>query len=117
MEDIKIILLKTGQHVIARITELRDENDNAFCFLLEVPLIVDFSPQSTPENLQISFSQLMPFSSTPAFRIPFDHVITIGDPKQGILEKYVDIVKPLYPIDGGAEPNQIETQEEIKNDN
>ena len=53
MEDIKIILLKTQQQVIARITELRDDNDNPFCFLLEVPLVVDFSPQSTSEDLQI----------------------------------------------------------------
>ena len=59
----------------------------------------------------------MPFSSTPAFRIPFDHVITIGDPKQSILKKYVEVVKPYYPIDGGAEPSQIENQEETENDN
>jgi hypothetical protein len=117
MEDIKIVLLKTRQQVITKLSELRDENDNPFCFLMEVPLIVDISPQSTPEDLKIAFSQLMPFSSTPAFRIPFDHVITIGDPKQGVLEKYIEIVKPYYPIDGGAEPNTIESKEETENDN
>lgn len=116
MEDIKIILLKTGQQIITKLSELRTDDDKPFCFVFEVPLVVSYSPEATENDIQIAFSQWMPFSSSVAFRIPFDHVITIGDVKVGILKKYVEIVKPYYPIDGGSEPNEIESVEEKTND-
>ena len=57
MDDIKLVLLKTGQTLISKLSELRDEKENAICFLFEVPLVVAFSPESTKEDLKVSFSQ------------------------------------------------------------
>ena len=37
-----------------------------------------------------------PFSKSVEFRIPFDYVVSIGEPKDDILEKYMEIAGPLF---------------------
>jgi hypothetical protein len=112
MEFVKLVLLKNGKLLITKIEELRDEQDNPLCFILEVPLVVNIIPnENTPDNPKISFGSFVPFSKTFAYRIAFNEVLTIGDPVDSIMEKYVEIVKPYYPVDGGSEPNVIEFKE------
>ena len=117
MESIKIVLLRNQLQVIAKVSELQTDDDTPYCFLFEVPFVVSFDEGSTPEDPKIVFSALMPFTKNFAYRMPFDQVITMGDPTDPILQRYIDVVKHYYPIDGGAEPNQIEIQEETENDN
>jgi hypothetical protein len=107
MDDVKIVLLKSNHHLISKINELRTDDEKPVCFLLEVPLLVSYGPADAPdEELKISLSRWMPFSKSPSFRIPFDQVVTIGDPKDAILEKYIELVKPYYPIDNNPDPNK-----------
>jgi len=116
MEDIKVLLLKTGQQIITKLSELRTKEDEPFCFVFEVPLVLSITADSTESDIKIGFSQWMPFSSSVAFRVPFDHVVTISDPKEGIITKYIEVVKPYYPVDGGAQPNKVENKEDKIND-
>ena len=117
MESIKIVLLKNDLQVIARVSELQSDDNTPYCFLFEVPFVISFDEGSTPEDPKIVFTALMPFTKNFAYRMPFEQVMTMGDPTDPILQRYVEIVKPYYPIDGGEEPNEIETQEETENDN
>jgi hypothetical protein len=115
MEDIKIVLLKSRQHVITKLSELRTEEDEPLCFLFEVPFVITYQMDYSEENkndVKISFSQMMPFSNTLEFRIPFEYVITIGSPKPDIVEKYIEVLKPYYPIINDAEPNKLTEEEE-----
>lgn len=116
MEDIKVLLLQYDQQVIAKVSEIRTDNDEPYCFLLEVPMVLNFAPESTPEEPKVSMAPLVPFSKNWAFRMPFNHVVTMGIPTDNILKKYVEVVKPYYPIDGGADPNKVETTGEETND-
>lgn len=116
MEDIKILLLNPDLQVIAKVSEIQGEDDTPYCFLLEVPMVLQFAPASTQEEPKISMSPLLPFSKSMAFRFPFDKVVTMGIPTDNILKRYVDIVKPYYPIDGGAVPNKVESKNQETND-
>jgi hypothetical protein len=115
MEDIKIVMLKNRQHVICKLSELRTETDEPLCFLFEVPFVVSYSvPSENAEekDIQIKFAQWSPFSKSLQFRVPFEQVVSIGEPKDGILQKYIELLKPYYPIVNDAEPTtEIEETE------
>lgn len=116
MNSIRIALLQNDLQVIAKVSELQTDDNTPYCFLFEVPFVVSFDDGSTPEDPKIVFTALMPFTKNFAYRLPFEQVITMGEPTDPILKRYIEIVKPYYPIDGGAEPNEIENQEEQNNE-
>lgn len=115
MEDIKIVMLKNKQHIISKLTELTvEETDEPLCFLFEIPMVISYThPKDANDDseVKIIFQQWSPFSKSLQFRVPFDYVITIGDPKDQILEKYIEVVKPYYPIINDAEPTMPVNEE------
>lgn len=113
MNDIKIVQLSTGHHLIAKVSEIRTEKDEPICFLLAVPMTLSYGPETSEENVSIKYAKWSPFSSSLEFRIGFDQVITISDPIQSILEKYVELVNPYYPIIS-TEQSTTETTEETE---
>lgn len=95
MEDVKIVMLKNGHHIITKINELYlEEKEEPFCFLLTAPLIITY--KSKEEELELSFTLWSPFSKSVEYRIPFDYVVSMGEPKDDILEKYLEIAGPLF---------------------
>ncbi len=115
MEDIKIVLLKSRQQIICKISELlNEETQEPLCFLVEVPLAIYYNnlEKENSSDVTIMFQQWMPFSSSLQFRIPFDYVVTLGEPKEQILEKYIETIKPYYPIINNAKSNKLTEEEE-----
>ncbi len=108
MEAIKIVQLKDGSHIICKITELTSDDGKPLCFLIEVPMILSYANEGSEDDVKIKYSQWSPFSKSLEFRIPFDQVITIGEPKTAVLEKYVEIVQPFYPILDSEHPPAAE---------
>ena len=108
MENIKLLYLKNGQQVICALTELYEDNGGdpevPLCFLFEVPMVITFGS----EALQIKLSPWSPFSKSYAFRVPFDFVITISEPKDEIKQRYLELITPSYPINNTAELNKEE---------
>jgi len=94
-EEIKIVMFKNGHHIISKINELYVEGrEDPICFLLTAPLIITYKSPNEGE-LELSFTLWSPFSKSVEFRIPFDHVLSVGEPKEDILEKYLEIAAPL----------------------
>lgn len=106
-ENITLLYLKNGQHIIAALTELTTKEGDPYCFMLEVPMTVSFGA----EPLQIKLSPWSPFSKSLAFRIPFDFVVTLSEPKDEIKQKYLELVVPGYPINETAELKSGEESE------
>jgi hypothetical protein len=101
MEDInnvKIVMLKNGQHIITKINEMFAEGkEESICFLFTAPLIITYKPSSKEgEEFELSFTLWSPFSKSVEFRVPFNEVISIGDPKDDVLENYMEIAGPLF---------------------
>jgi hypothetical protein len=98
MEDVKILMLKNNQHVITKLSEIISEDDKPLCFLFTAPLIISYQPPTEDGEIKISFTLWSPFSKSIQYRIPFDNVITIGDPKDDVLGKYIEIAGPVIDL-------------------
>lgn len=97
MEDVKVVMCRNGHHIISKINELYPAQGDSepICFLLTAPLVITYKTTDDSE-LELSFTLWSPFSKSVEFRIPFDYVVSIGDPKDDILEKYMEIAGPLF---------------------
>ena len=116
MDDIKVLLLKSGQHIITKLSELTADSGESLCFVFEVPLIIRFVSGTSEQDTVISFNLWCPFSKSVAYRVPFEHVVTIGEPKDPILQKYIEYIQPLYPlIEGDAEPDTVNNLQQYIN--
>jgi hypothetical protein len=73
---------------------------------MEVPFVI-FTPPNPEEDKKIGMAKFMPYSKSPNFRISFDEVVTIGEPQEFIVKKYIEIVYPHYPIVSEEEYQQI----------
>jgi len=94
-EDIKIVMFKNGPHIITKINELYvDGKEDPICFLLTAPLVITYK-NPTPEEMELSFTLWSPFSKSVEFRIPFDHILSVGEPKDDILQKYLEVAGPV----------------------
>ena len=67
MDDIKVLLLKSGQHIITKLSELTADSGESLCFVFEVPLIIRFVSGTSEQDTVISFS--------PDLRITIDTLI------------------------------------------
>lgn len=112
METIKLVLLKSGYHIITKLSELNDDSEKPICFLMEVPFVVFTSP-NPEEDTKIGMAKFMPYSKSPNFRISFDEVVTIGEPQEFIVKKYIEIVYPHYPIVSEEEYQQIISSDNV----
>ena len=91
-----IVVLKTGEKLITILQEVfegEDEDRKGICLLMNYPyeLALIAAPNETnPEmDLQVKFSKWCPYSVENSFRIPYDGILTIGQPDPGLTEAYM----------------------------
>jgi len=110
--NVKIVILKTGQYLITRIQELR-ESDKPLCFLITAPLILSYQQSNEdPEKMEMVFTLWCPFSQSIQYRVPFEHVVSVGEPKEDVYIRYMEIAGPLLDrIDQIDEDEQEITEE------
>lgn len=116
--SVNIVHLVSGEQLISKVTELRDENGEPFCFLLTMPMLLTLIPGETEADTKINYLPWSPFSSSPEFRVGFDKIVSIGDPTGYIFETYIELNQPKYPILSQEELEQFQQtkREKIKND-
>ena len=112
--SIKITTLKTGTILISELKEVYDgegEDRKGICLLVERPYelsLVNAAPQYMVEEagaeLQVKFSKWNPYSSDNQFKLPYDSVMTIGEPEEGLKNAYV------------AKIAEVELVEEVNNE-
>ena len=98
MSSINIIHLVSGEQVIAKVSELRDNEGEPFCFLLSMPMVLDLVPGEKEPQREINFFPWSPFSSSREFRIGFEKIISIGDPLPNVFKTFVELTQPVYPV-------------------
>lgn len=109
--SINILHLVSGEQVISKVTELRDERGEPFCFLLQMPMTLTLIPGETNEDTQINYFPWSPFSGSREFRVGFEKIISLGEPTKHVFEKYVEINQPVYPV---LTPEEFESFQKIK---
>ena len=92
----KVLLMKSGERILAGLSELTDKEGNGVCFVIRCPYILTMSPagevstEGEPTQFQVNFTRWFPFSSDVQFKIPYTSVVAIGEPDQNILNVYLE---------------------------
>jgi len=98
MGSINIVHLVSGEQVITKLSELRDTDGEPFCFLFQMPMVLNLVPGKTDDQTSINYFPWSPFSSSKEFRVGFEKIISIAEPTANVAESYIEINQPLYPI-------------------
>lgn len=87
----KILVMKNGERLIAGTGERKGEDGRGICLVIKCPYILTLGPKNEgTEDFTVNFSKWNPFSSSLDFNIPYDAVVTVSDPEQGILDVYLE---------------------------
>jgi hypothetical protein len=91
----KVMILNSGERIIAGVSEVTDENGQGLCLLLRCPYILDMVPtgeynnEGNPSQFSIKFTKWFAYSTSDEFRVPYASVVAIGEPEEGILDVYL----------------------------
>lgn len=87
----KVVVLKTGERVVAGIAEVIDnETNRAVCLLLRCPYILTLRPNNESGDFEVNFTKWIPFSSDKQFRVSYDALVAIGEVEESILNAYME---------------------------
>lgn len=88
----KVIVLKTGERVVAGLAEVIDnETNKAVCLLLRCPYILTLRPKDESSgDFEVNFTKWIPFSSDKQFRVSYDALVAIGEVEESILNAYME---------------------------
>lgn len=111
MTSINIVHLVSGEQVITKLIELRDKDGEPFCFLFQMPMVLTLIPGETESDSQINYFPWSPFSGSREFRVGFEKIVSIGDPLPNVVDSYIEINQPLYPI---LTPEEFEKYKQSK---
>lgn len=95
MNDIRIVIFE-NEVVISRLSEVKTEDGNSLCLLMQYPFRLDTRIDDDGET-QVSFTPWCIYTQDTEYRIPFAQVRSIGFPKKFLEEKYIEMVKPFCP--------------------
>lgn len=86
----KILVLKNGERIIAGTGERTGEDGRGICLVIKCPYILTLGEKTSTDDFTVNFSKWNPFSSDLTFNVPYDAVITVSEPEQGILDVYLE---------------------------
>ena len=91
----RVMILHSGERIIAGVSEVTDENGQGLCLLLRCPYILEMAPtgeynaEGNPSQFSINFTKWFAYSTSDEFRVPYASVVAIGEPEEGILDVYM----------------------------
>lgn len=91
----RVMILQSGERIIAGVSEVTDENGVGLCLVLRCPYILDMAPtgeynaEGNPSQFSINFTKWFAYSTSDEFRVPYASVVAIGEPEEGILDVYM----------------------------
>ena len=104
--SIQIVTMKTGERIITELKEAYDgdtEEKKGICLIFDRPYILSVSNQSSDgfftDQLQVQFSKWNPFSIDEQFRIPYDGVLAISNPDQGLQQAYIQKIAEAKEVE------------------
>ena len=97
---VSIVTLKTGDRIITELKEAFDgegDDKKGICLIMQEPYVLNLDG-ATPQYLteqhgieyQVRFSKWNPYSPDTMFKIPYDCVMTISNPEEGLQKAYED---------------------------
>ena len=95
---VKILLLKSGEDVIADVKEMVSPDKKVIGYFLKKPCIVKLIPKSKKGETSISMYPWMPLAKEKDIPLPTDWVVTIVTPLEKVEQMYKEDVINAKPI-------------------
>ena len=113
-----VVVLKTGEKLITILQEVFEgegEDKKGICLLMSYPyelaLISVPNEEDPDKDLQVKFSKWCPYATDNSFRIPYDGILTIGQPDPGLAQAY----QAKIDLSKGAEPQPASGSDDSPN--
>ena len=109
---IKVLVLKSGEDVIADVQEMMSSENQVMGYFLTKPCVVKLQAKETSSDVYVRMHQWMPFAREKMIPLSTDWVVTMVTPVESIQEMYQKQVLE----DGKEETNQTTNSDEQSED-
>ena len=89
---VKILLLKSGEDVVADVKEMVSPDDKVIGYFLTKPCIIKLIPKSEEKETSISMYPWMPLAKEKQIPLPTDWVVTMVTPIEKVETMYKEDV-------------------------
>ena len=108
---IKVLVLKSGEDVIADIQEMMSSDDQVMGYFLTKPCVVKLQAKETNNDVSVRMHPWMPFAREKMIPLSTDWVVTMVTPVESIQEMYEKQV-----LEDGKETDQTTSSNEQSED-
>ena len=109
---IKILVLKSGEDVIADVQEMMSSENQVMGYFLNKPCVVKIQAKGDSKDVSVRMHPWMPFAREKMIPLSTDWVVTMVTPVESIQEMYQKQVLE----DGKKETNQTASSDEQSED-
>tara|TARA_B100000161_G_scaffold231509_1_gene179212 strand:- start:465 stop:812 length:348 start_codon:yes stop_codon:yes gene_type:complete len=109
---IKVLVLKSGEDVIADVQEMMSSENQVMGYFLTKPCVVKLQAKETSSDVSVRMHPWMPFAREKMIPLSTDWVVTMVTPVESIQEMYQKQVLE----DGKEETNQTANSDEQSED-
>ena len=110
---IKVLVLKSGEDVIADVQEMMSSSDQVIGYFLTKPCVVKIQASETNTDVSVRMHPLMPIAREKMIPVSADWVVTMVTPVEKILEMYQKQVLD----DGKENDSTTDSNEQSETDN
>ena len=104
---IKVLVLKSGEDVIADVQEMMSSEDQVIGYFLHKPCVIKLQAKDTSSDVSVRMHPWIPFARDKMIPLSTDWVVTMVTPVESILEMYQTKV-----LEDGKETNQTTDSDE-----
>ena len=109
---IKVLVLKSGEDVIAEVQEMVSSDNQVIGYFLSKPCVVKLQAKEKNNDISVRMHPWMPFAREKMIPLSTDWVVTMVTPVESIQEMYQKQVLD----DGKEETNQTASSDEQSED-
>ena len=110
---IKVLVLKSGEDVIADVQEMMSSSDQVIGYFLTKPCVVKIQASETNTDVSVRMHPWMPIAREKMIPVSADWVVTMVTPVEKILEMYQKQVLD----DGKENDSTTDSNEQSETDN
>ena len=110
---IKVLVLKSGEDVIADVQEMMSSSDQVIGYFLNKPCVVKLQAKETNTDVSVRMHPWMPIAREKMIPVSADWVVTMVTPVEKILEMYQKQVLD----DGKENDSTTDSDEQSETDN
>ena len=108
---IKVLVLKSGEDVIADVQEMMSSENQVMGYFLTKPCVVKLQAKETSSDVSVRMHPWMPFAREKMIPLSTDWVVTMVTPVESIQEMYQKQV-----LEDGKETDQTPSSDEQSED-